>query len=263
LQWVGLPGLGCPPNDFALVEQAGHVSIRTLDQTRVSLVASTQDLAGELNLDQLDRIGLVGHSLGAVSAINLALDLARQRPGVLGGLVLLDPSIPWERTPPAIVTARELDTLVRRIMAGHLAGELAAMAMTQVVRGSIAFDFLRAGGRISRAQWHQVNQRGRWYEAALDEPLGAVHLWEDFRESWAYEAQAVKRLESLSVPLADQLGVDIIQVTGMRSRCTKKQASRAFAQLLRARLMPAWRSAHLIPLTQPALVARAMSCVGD
>jgi pimeloyl-ACP methyl ester carboxylesterase len=47
----------------------------------------------------LDRVTLVGHSMGGGVALAVALDLTRQRPGVLQGLILLDAASFRQRLP--------------------------------------------------------------------------------------------------------------------------------------------------------------------
>jgi pimeloyl-ACP methyl ester carboxylesterase len=113
-RWLVLPGLACPPGCFDAVAarlrtRGVPVELDVRDAWRASFLADDLDTV----LDGRSYEGVVGHSLGGL----LALELALRRPDRVGHVVLVDPTPPGEQGPPAAVRAglRRLAPVVARV----------------------------------------------------------------------------------------------------------------------------------------------------
>jgi pimeloyl-ACP methyl ester carboxylesterase len=126
----------------------------------------------------LDRVDLLGHSLGG----RIALEVALQAPGRVGSLILMTPAMAWLRRPswewlvrlaPSRLgalqpTPRKLTERVLRTVLAQRGADLTIpavrLALAEFLRG-----YSKPGGRVA------------FYSAArniaLDDPLGAQGLW--------------------------------------------------------------------------------------
>src|SRR6478609_3655874 len=97
--WVVLPGLLLAPSDMEPVarvvrEQFPDATVRVLDSWDTAVTAPVAAIRAELGLadDQAPgSVGLVGHSVGGLAAIEWALT----HPEELGAVLLLDPTTPF------------------------------------------------------------------------------------------------------------------------------------------------------------------------
>jgi pimeloyl-ACP methyl ester carboxylesterase len=128
-RWLVLPGLACPPESFDAVRdllraRGTDLVLDVRDAWRAPVLAAD----AERVLDGQTYDGVVGHSLGGL----LALEIALLRPDRVGRVVLLDPTPPWEQGPPAAVR----DVLHRTVPAlVALADALGLLALVDRVLG--------------------------------------------------------------------------------------------------------------------------------
>ncbi|MCL1898311.1 MAG: alpha/beta hydrolase [Micrococcales bacterium] len=255
-RWVGIPGVVSPPSDFDQVAQLLGRSIRSLDQRITPLASDFDGLATALGLSNGSQpLGLVGHSLGANTAVNLALDLRLRQPGQLVALVLLDPVVPTHGPLPAALGDSRVDGIAQRILSASQLVKLANRVALTIGRTNMRLDRQLSGGFYNDATTRGHRAFADW---CLGTPEGLRRLWVDLRAAWLYEQALATRLDQMGQSLAQTLGLQPVLMASMRGPRAKLQAQRLYGQSLGARLVPAWGAGHLLPLSRPDLVAQVL-----
>ncbi|MCL2802950.1 MAG: lipase family protein [Micrococcales bacterium] len=257
LAWVALPGLLSAPSDFDQVAGQLDIEVRRLDQRETPLAAPFEQLDEALGLSSGEgQLGLVGHSLGASTAINLALDLQIRQPGRVAALVLLDPDVPAKGPLPQFLANDRLDVLAARLVTTPSLWPLQTRLAKTVGRTFMRIDLAE---RRREADKTAIANHRAFADGFLGTPEGLHRLWDNLRTAWVYDQALAQRLEDLDQPLAATLGFKPYSVVGMRGPRAKRQAQREFGISLGAHLIPAWGASHLLTLSRPELVANVMT----
>jgi pimeloyl-ACP methyl ester carboxylesterase len=263
LTWIAFPGLLCPPGDFAPAARAAGVQIHALDQRGASLMAPCAEIDAQLGLPaQADAVGVLGHSLGAITAINYALGAA---PGRVRRMILIDPTPTLaEAHVPRWATWRCLDVAARAAirLATWRGGKVRWPARIGDAAGAKAI--AERPGVLPADAEREARARADWLDTVLGTRDGLQWLWREFRASWGFEELTARRLRwrAGGAEAGMDYGVEgpqgLVIIVGWRSSRRHRREQARLARVSGARLVEARGSGHLVPLTRPDLIAAAM-----
>ena len=220
--WVVLPGLLLAPSDMEPVarvvrEQFPDATVRVLDSWDTAVTAPVAAIRAELGLadDQAPgSVGLVGHSVGGLAAIEWALT----HPEELGAVLLLDPTTPFLPRRPERPAPVGLTLLAERVV--HTSGLLLSRC------GAVT----RRGPALRRRAWYDATHRPD--PLPDDEAVrryGTPEAWRlltgQYEQSWAqaervtalFARDAAAMLEELSAAYQQRFGEPIGLTDSFRS----------------------------------------------
>lgn len=228
-RWLVLPGLACPASSFdAVVAALGPSDVG--HELRFAEPWATGDAAMLLPEDGTTW-GVVGHSLGGLRAIQLALAL----PGRVSRLVLLDPTPPGEQGPPAWAR-RPLDRGARALV-----GAAARLGL------------LRVAGRLLARRWPAEDASHLGADATW------LRWWHDLAAGW----DAARAVEAALGPGPAPLPLPAVQLIAGRARRVALRRQQRLARRIGATVVVVPRSGHLIMVDRPDVVAAALTRGGD
>jgi pimeloyl-ACP methyl ester carboxylesterase len=254
--WALLPGLLLAPSDMEPVaavvrEQFPGSTVRVLDSWETAVTAPVDEVRAALGLTGTNTpgsVGLVGHSVGGMAAVEWALT----HPEEIGAVVLLDPTAPFVPGAPERAAPAGVSFLVEQLV--HRAGLLVSRwpAVT------------RRGPELRRRAWSRAT--GRPDTLPDDEATrryGTGDAWrlllKQYEQSWV-QAERVTRLFADGAPALDRLAVRPVQLVGWgrRGQGAFLRESREVAARLGARAYGLPGEGHLFPLTRPDAVAQVL-----
>lgn len=224
-RWLVLPGWACPAASFdalrdVLRARGSHAVLDVRDAWREPvLAAGLDDVLGGASYD-----GVVGHSLGGLLAIELAL----HRPGRVGCVVLLDPTGPREQGPPAVV---------RRVL---------RRAVPAVLRSARALGLLVLADRLVGRRWRAL---GVASTGLLRRPAAWARLWDELEAGWDRARRVDGDLAAGGLPQGADLLVPRPATT------LGRRAQRRLAHRLAAATHHAVGAGHLVMCDRPDAVA--------
>lgn len=185
---------------------------------------------------------LVAHSMAAFHAEALA----RVRPDLVSGLILIDPSVEWEAQPPRRPrlwmpqVVRHLTQVPPIGWSGHLAHRIGVWAQSHEGRGGLGSQITKRLGTLYRRP---------------DTLAMCVAEFLAYREQ-AWDLQAVRR----GHPWPQIPGVILSALDGEGTRFAEPQAR--LGRLLGLPVRRVGRARHLLMLDRPQVVAEAIRTVG-
>jgi lipase len=233
--WAILPGLTMPPEDFADLAALLPGEVRVLDAYQVPLTAPTAQVRDWFQAQGgWSEVALIGHSAGGMAALEWWLT----RPEEVSGVVLLDPTDPWEK--------------VRKPLPGTL-GHRAVRRLLQIA-GSWTWLARRLGRLGRRTFWrlftHDPDHLDRaTVDRVWGNPAGLIAVWDQYFDRFRQEARVRQLLaareqdgdrpappvlavhssqaEPYHVPLADRLGATVADLPGDHLFPTRQPAATA------------------------------------
>lgn len=254
--WVVLPGLLLAPGDMEPVarvvrEQYPAATVLVLDSWRTAVTAPVAAIRAELGLtgeQEPASIGLVGHSVGGLAAIEWTLT----HPDELGAVVLLDPTAPFlprrpERAAPVGVTL-----LVEKLL--HAGGTLVSRC------GAVT----RRGPALRRQAWYgRTHSRDPMPPEEAVRRYGTPEAWRllvgQYEQSWS-QAERVTELFARDADALARLTVRPVQLVGWgrRGQGPLLREARELGARLGATVYGLPGEGHLFPLTRPDVVAQVL-----
>ncbi|MHA7135492.1 alpha/beta fold hydrolase [Oerskovia turbata] len=254
--WVVLPGLLLAPSDMEPVarvvrEQFPAATVLVLDSWETAVTAPVEAIRSALGLDGEHApasIGLVGHSVGGLAAIEWALT----RPEELGAVVLLDPTAPFLPRSPERAAPVGLSLLAERLV--HTGGLLASRCGAVTSRGPA----------LRRRAWYDGTHRpDPMSDDEAARRYGTPEAWrlmlDQYEQSWS-QAERVTRIFAERSGALDRLAVRPVQLVGWgeRGQGAFLREARELGARLGARVYGLPGEGHLFPLTRPDVVARVL-----
>lgn len=254
--WVVLPGLLLAPSDMepvarVLREQFPAATVLVLDSWETAVTAPVASIRAALGLSGRHApasIGLVGHSVGGLAAIEWALT----HPDELGAVLLLDPTTPFLPRSPERPAPVGLTLLAERLI--HAGGALLSRCRAVT----------RRGPSLRRRAWYDGTHRPDPMpddEAArrYGTPEGWRLMVGQYEQSWA-QAERVTRLFAARADALERLAVRPVQLVGWgrRGQGPFLREARELGAHLGARVYGLPGEGHLFPLTRPDVVAQVL-----
>ena len=254
--WVVLPGLLLAPSDMEPVarvvrEQFPDARVRVLDSWDTAVTAPVAAIRAELGLadDQAPgSVGLVGHSVGGLAAIEWALT----HPEELGAVLLLDPTTPFLPRRPERPAPVGLTLLAERVV--HTSGLLLSRCGAVTSRGPA----------LRRRAWYDATHRP---DPLSDEEAvrryGTPEAWRlltgQYEQSWA-QAERVTALFARDAGALRRLAVRPVQLVGLgrRGQGAFLREERELGARLGATVYGLRGEGHMFPLTRPDVVAQVL-----
>lgn len=91
--WIILPGLALAPQDFFPLARRFGPDTRILDEWKAPATGDLGDMRAELDAENCAQVGLIGHSVGGLAALEWAI----RYPDQVRRLILLDSTVPPKR----------------------------------------------------------------------------------------------------------------------------------------------------------------------
>ncbi len=254
--WVVLPGLLLAPSDMEPVarvvrEQYPDATVLVLDSWDTAVTAPVGEVRAQLGLVEAQApgsVGLVGHSVGGLAAIEWALT----HPEEVGAVLLLDPTTPFLPRRPERPAPVGLTLLAERVV--HTSGLLLSRCPA-----------------VTR--WGPALRRRAWYDAThRPDPLpddeavrryGTPEAWRlltgQYEQSWA-QAERVTELFARDAGALQRLAVRPVQLVGWgrRGQGAFLREERELGARLGARVYGLRGEGHMFPLTRPDVVAQVL-----
>lgn len=254
--WVVLPGLLLAPTDMepvarAVRERHPDAEVLVLDSWEnpvTSPVASIRAGLGLAGLRARGSIGLVGHSVGGLAAIEWALS----RPQEVGALVLLDPTPPFLVRRPERAAPAGLGLVAERAV--HAGGRLLSRCGAVTTRGP-ALRRRAWFARTGRPDPLPAEEAARRY--------GTPEAWRllmgQYEQSWA-QAERVTRLFAERGDALDVMPArpTLLVGWGRRGMGAFLREERELGERLGAAVYGLPGEGHLFPLTRPDAVAQVL-----
>jgi lipase len=204
---------------------------------------------------EADRLGVLGHSLGAITALNYALDAA---PGRVERMILIDPTPVLSGAPsPRWLTSRPLDAVARAAI-GLVTARDGRVRWPARLFDAIGTKAIRERpGLFPADAEHEAEARDAWTDEVAGTRDGLLWLWQEFRDSWIFEERTARRLRWRR-PVAEGRAAGLSIIAGWKSTRRHRRAQTQLAKAAGARLVKAQCSGHLVPLTRPDVIAEEM-----
>ena len=254
--WVVLPGLLLAPSDMEPVarvvrEQSPDATVLVLDSWDTAVTAPVGEVRAQLGLVEAQApgsVGLVGHSVGGLAAIEWALT----HPEEVGAVLLHDPTTPFLPRRPERPAPVGLTLLAERVV--HTSGLLLSRCPA-----------------VTR--WGPALRRRAWYDAThRPDPLpddeavrryGTPEAWRlltgQYEQSWA-QAERVTELFARDAGALQRLAVRPVQLVGWgrRGQGAFLREERELGARLGAKVDGLRGEGHMVPLTRPDVVAQVL-----
>ncbi len=254
--WVVLPGLLLAPSDMeplarVVREQFPAATVLVLDSWETAVTAPAAAIRASLGLTgahQPASIGLVGHSVGGLAAIEWALT----HPEELGAVVLLDPTAPFLPRRPERPAPVGATLFAERLL--HASGTLLSRC------GAVT----RRGPALRRRAWYDGTHRpDPMPDDEAARRYGTPEAWRllvgQYEQSWS-QAERVTELFARNAAALDRLPVRPVQLVGWgrRGQGPFLREERELGARLGARVYGLPGEGHMFPLTRPDVVAQVL-----
>ncbi|MEV7963032.1 alpha/beta hydrolase [Oerskovia paurometabola] len=254
--WVILPGLLLAPSDMeplarVVRDQFPAATVLVLDSWETAVTAPVAAIRASLGLagrHASASIGLVGHSVGGLAAIEWALSF----PEELGAVVLLDPTAPFLPRRPERPAPVGATLLAERLV--HAGGTLLSRC------GAVT----RRGPALRRRAWYDGTHRpDPMPDDEAARRYGTPEAWRllvgQYEQSWS-QAERVTELFADRSDALDLLAVRPVQLVGWGTRGQGPflREERELGARLGAQVYGLPGEGHLFPLTRPDVVAQVL-----
>ena len=234
---VLLPGVPIPADDYLALVAALPGSTVVLDTLSTPVTRATTELRAALSLPDRVPYELVGHSIGALAA----LEWAALHPLAVSRVVLLDPADPWGAPVPAAL--------------GGAAGTVLSGSVSLLARSRLAARTLGRWGRRTVLRSYGVSA-DHLSPGRVDELFGTRAGLMAITEQVTGVPTQVARVRALL-----ERGFrppDIVVIGASAGQPGDRAATERLAAHLGTRVIPV-PGAHLFPMTHPEATAAAMS----
>ena len=235
--WVVLPGFALAPSDFQpLADHLTHPAV-VVDSWQTPVTDPVPLLRERLGLSGATRIGLIGHSIGGLAALEWAL----RHPEQVERLVLLDPTDPLGRVRPGMQRGGRGHHVVR--------------ASIRTVTGVFPHAGLQGRRALLRAQLRREDSLPRVEARSRFAREGLLLL----ADQWIDTAEQERRVRHLleTTDLAAIQSLDALHVVGSGAGLQRRflHGQRRLSSLIGARTTYVSGTGHLFPIQHPRTVA--------